>query len=54
MTAAYGFSLTSEEKGCAMWVDAADWHSVKLTALSKWPPTLLSGQRGTSRAWSAP
>lgn len=44
MTAAYGFSPASEEKGIAMWVDRADWHSVKLTVLSKWPSMLLSGQ----------
>lgn len=31
-----------------------DWCSVKLTVSSKWPSTLLSGQRGTSRAWPAP
>lgn len=31
MTAACRFSLTIEEKGRAMWVTSADWHSVALS-----------------------
>lgn len=31
MTAACRFSLTIEEKECAMWVTSADWHSVALS-----------------------